>query len=203
MPPLRLGLFGGTFDPPHFGHLIVAQDAAEQLSLDRLLFVVAALPPHKLGENLAPAELRLQMVEEAVARNPLLGVSDVELTREGPSFSVDTLRHYRSELPEAELVFLMGVDQLAEFHEWQEPEAVGQLATLVAVARNGIDPQGMPPLDMPLGGRVDFHRIEVTRVDISSTGVREKVRSGRSIQYMVPREVRTIIESNRLYQDGS
>ena len=203
MPPQRLGLFGGTFDPPHFGHLIVAQDAAEQLSLDCLLFVVAALPPHKLGEDLAPADLRLQMVEEAVARNPLLGVSDVELTREGPSYSVDTLRHYRRELPETELIFLMGVDQLAEFHDWQEPEAVGQLATLVAVARSGIDPKEIPPLEMPHGGRVEFKQIQVTRVDISSTEVRDRVRSGRSIQYMVPREVRTIIESNRLYQDGS
>jgi len=203
VPPLRLGLFGGTFDPPHFGHLIVAQDAAERLSLDRLLFVVAALPPHKLGEDLAPSELRLQMVREAVARNSLLGVSDVELTREGPSYSVDTLRHYRSELPEAELIFLIGADQLAEFHEWQEPEAVGQLATLVAVARKGVYPQEVPPLDMPHGIRVEFKQIEVTRVDISSTEIRERVRSGRSIQYMVPREVRTIIESNRLYQDGS
>ena len=203
MPPQRLGLFGGTFDPPHFGHLIVAQDAAEQLSLDRLLFVVAALPPHKLGEDLAPADLRLRMVEEAVARNPLLGVSDVELTREGPSYSVDTLRHYRRELPETELIFLMGADQLAEFHEWQEPEAVGQLATLVAVARGGIDPRDMPPMALPRGVRVEFKQIEVTRIDISSTEVREKVRSGRSIQYMVPREVRTIIERNRLYQDGS
>jgi nicotinate-nucleotide adenylyltransferase len=203
VPPFRLGLFGGTFDPPHFGHLIAAQDAAEQLSLDRLLFVVAALPPHKVGEDLAPAATRLRMVEAAVARNHLLGVSDVELTREGPSYTVDTLRHYRTERPEAELVFLMGVDQLAEFHEWQEPEAVGHLATLVAMARNGIDPEALPPLDAPLGAKVDFRRILVTRVDISSTDVRRRVRSGRSIRYLVPRDVRTIIESDRLYQDGS
>jgi len=197
-----LGLFGGTFDPPHFGHLIVAQDAAEELSLDRLLLVVAARPPHKAGEELAPAAIRLQMVEAAVARNPMLGVSDVELTREGPSYTVDTLRHYRAEHPEAELTFLMGVDQLSEFHEWEEPETVGSLATLVAMAREGTDPQILSALDSTPGGGVQVRRIPVTRVDISSTEVRRRVRSGQSIQYMVPREVRKIIESNRLYQDG-
>jgi nicotinate-nucleotide adenylyltransferase len=203
VPSLRLGLFGGTFDPPHFGHLIVAQEAAETLCLDRLLLVVAAVPPHKSGARMTAASTRLEMVKAAVAGNPLLGVSDVELRREGPSYTVDTLRHFRAEYPEAELVFLMGVDQLAEFHEWQEPEAVAALARLVVMGRDGVDPAALPPLESPLEEGVSFGDLAVTRVDISSTEIRKRVRDGCSVRYLVPREVHTIIESNRLYQEGS
>jgi nicotinate-nucleotide adenylyltransferase len=203
VPSLRLGLFGGTFDPPHFGHLIVAQEAAETLHLDRLLFVVAAVPPHKVGVNMTAASTRLEMVKAAVAGNPLLGVSDVELNREGPSYTVDTLRHFRAQYPEAELIFLMGVDQLAEFHEWQEPETVADLAHLVVMGRGGIDPTTLPPLEPPLRQGVSFGEVAVTRVDISSTDIRKRVRDGCSIRYLVPWKVHTIIESNRLYQEGS
>jgi nicotinate-nucleotide adenylyltransferase len=203
VPFLRLGLFGGTFDPPHFGHLIVAQEAAERLELDRLLFVVAAVPPHKTGVKMTAASTRLEMVQAAVAGNPLFGVSDVELNREGPSYTVDTLRHFRAQYPETELTFLMGVDQLAEFHEWQEPETVADLAHLVVMGRGGIDPPNLPPLEPPLRKVVSFGELAVTRVDISSTEIRKRVRDGCSIRYHVPGEVRTIIESNRLYQEGS
>lgn len=200
MPSLRLGLFGGTFDPPHIGHLIVAQEVVEQLGLDRLLFVVAGLPPHKVDDVLSAATVRVEMARSAVEGNDSLGVSEVELAREGPTYTVDTLRHYRGEYPDAELFFIMGADQLAEFHDWQEPEAIMELATLVAMDREGVDPDSLSPMDLGGGVALDFRRIPVTRMDISSSEVRRRVRDRRSVEYMVPGEVRKIIERNRLYR---
>jgi len=200
---LRLGLFGGTFDPPHLGHLMVAQEVAERLSLDRLLLLVAGLPPHKLGELLSPPTIRVEMARAAVAGNPLFGVSEVELDREGPTYTVDTLRHFRVAHPDAELFFLLGADQLAEFHEWQEPEGIAGLVTLVAVGRDGVGPDQLPPVALGSGEELNFMSLHVTRVDISSSEVRARVREGRSIQYMVPEDVRRIIETHRLYRSIS
>ncbi len=203
MPSLRLGLFGGTFDPPHLGHLVVAQDVAERLSLDGLLFLVAGLPPHKRGEVLSPPSLRVEMARAAVAGNPLFNVSEVELDREGPTYTVDTLRHFRVVHPDAELFFLLGADQLAEFHEWQEPEGIAALVTLVVVGRDGVGPDQLPPVALGSGGELNFISLDVTRVDISSSEVRARVREGLSIEYLVPEEVRRIIETHRLYRSIS
>lgn len=200
MPSLRLGLFGGTFDPPHVGHLVVAQEVVERLSLDRILFLVAGLPPHKLGDVLSPPLLRAEMTRAAVADNPLFEVSEVELDRGGPTYTVDTLRHIRAAYPDAELYFLLGADQLAEFHEWQEPEGIAELATLVAVGRAGVDPDQLSPVDLGSGKGLTFMSLAVTRVDISSSEVRSRVREGRSIRYLVPEAVRRIIETHRLYR---
>lgn len=196
-PGRRLGLFGGTFDPPHTGHLIVATEAAEHLGLDRLLFVPAATPPHKTDRELTPADVRLEMVLAAVGDDPLLGVTDVELRREGPSYTVDTLRHFRDEKPDAELHFLTGVDQLAELDTWKEPEEVGRLARLAIMGRAGREPDRVDP-----GVEVAFEVVPVTRVDISSTRVRDRVRDGRSIRWLVPEPVRRIIEREALYLNG-
>jgi len=203
VPSLRLGLFGGTFDPPHLGHLVVAQDVAERLSLDGLLFLVAGLPPHKRGEVLSPPSLRVEMARAAVAGNPLFNVSEVELDREGPTYTVDTLRHFRVVHPDAEIFFLLGADQLAEFHEWQEPEGIAALVTLVVVGRDGVGPDQLPPVALGSGGELNFISLDVTRVDISSSEVRARVREGLSIRYLVPEEVRRIIETHRLYRSIS
>jgi len=203
VPSLRLGLFGGTFDPPHLGHLVVAQDVAERLSLDGLLFLVAGLPPHKRGEVLSPPSLRVEMARAAVAGNPLFNVSEVELDREGPTYTVDTLRHFRVVHPDAEIFFLLGADQLAEFHEWQEPEGIATLVTLVVVGRDGVGPDQLPPVALGSGGELNFISLDVTRVDISSSEVRARVREGLSIRYLVPEEVRRIIETHRLYRSIS
>ena len=200
MPPLRLGLFGGTFDPPHIGHLLVAQDVVEGLALDRLLFVPAGIPPHKEREDLTPAPIRLQMVKAAVQGNDTLGVSEVELGREGPSFTVDTLRHFRGMHPDGDLFFLMGADQVTEFQDWQDPEDVAELATLVAFTRDGAAPSTLSSKTLTSGAEVNFKQMPVTRIDISSTDIRERVEHGRSIQYLVPDDVRRIIESHRLYR---
>ncbi len=200
MPSLRLGLFGGTFDPPHYGHLLVAQEVVERLSLDRLLFLVAGLPPHKLGAVLSPPFIRVEMARAAVAENSFFGVSEVELDRDGPSYTVDTLRQLRATHPDSELFFLLGADQLAEFHEWQEPDEIAGLATLVAVGRDGVDPDHLSPVGLGSGRELEFMSLDVTRVDISSSEVRARVGDGRSIQYLVPEAVARIIETHRLYR---
>ena len=189
MPILRLGLFGGTFDPPHIGHLVVAQDVLEALDLDRILFVPARVPPHKAGRKISPAPRRLEMVRAMIRGNDSFEVTEVELRRSGPSFTVDTLAHFRETHPEAEIFFILGADQAASFDTWEEPERVARLATLAVMNRAGIGP---PP--------EGFLSVPVTRIDVSATEIRDRVRAGRSIRYLVPDAVREIIERNRLYQ---
>jgi len=172
----------------------------ERLSLDRILFLVAGLPPHKVGEVRSPPLIRAEMARAAVAGNPLFGVSEVELDREGPTYTVDTLRHFRAAHPDAELFFLLGADQLAEFHEWQEPKGIAGLATLVAVGRDGVDPGQLPSVDLGTGEVLKFLSFSMTRMDISSSEVRKRVKTGRSIQYLVPEAVRKLIETHRLYR---
>lgn len=200
MGSLRLGLLGGTFDPPHVGHLLVAQEAYEQLSLDRVLFVVSGRPPHKIGEVVTVPELRAEMTRGAVAGNPVFEMSEAEFHREGPTYTVDTLRHFRAIHPESELFFILGVDQLAEFHGWHEPEEILRLATLVAVAREGVVPDGLPVRELHDGQGVDYVPLTIPRLDISSSEIRTRIRAGRSARYLVPDATRRIIETQCLYR---
>jgi nicotinate-nucleotide adenylyltransferase len=143
------------------------------------------------------------MARAAVGGNPRLGVSDVELGRDGPSFTVDTLRHFRREQPDAELFFLLGADQLAEFHEWREPSEIADLATIVAVGRGGVVPVAVPPVELEEGTFLEIRTLSLPRVDLSSSLIRDRIREGRSIRYMVPDDVRRIIETHRLYRPTS
>lgn len=200
MAALRLGILGGTFDPPHMGHLLVAQEAVDRFSLSWLLFLVAKRPPHKDDEPLSPPRIRAELTRAALADHPTFRVSDVEFGREGPSYTVDTLRHFRAEHPDAEIFFILGADQLAEFHEWKEPEEILALATLVAVARDGATPMGVAGATLPSGRPMEFETLDIPRVDISATEIRRRVASGRTIRYMVPDAVNDIIERYRLYR---
>src|SRR5262245_36348699 len=130
----RTGVFGGTFDPPHLGHLIVAQDVVEKLALDRLLLVPAALPPHTPDSEPAPAALRARMVEAAIGNHPRIQMSPIELDRPGPSYTVDTLRALRESSPGDELFLVIGADQLRSFSSWRSPEEVSRLARLVVIS---------------------------------------------------------------------
>ena len=179
---------------------MVAQEVAEALDLERIVFIPARVPPHKESREITAPEVRLEMVREAARGNDLFSVSEVELDREGPSFTVDTLRHFRAEEGDAELCFIMGADQVAEFATWQDPEIVAELARLVAMSREGTDPEQDTPLVLPSGAPVTFERVDVTRIDISSTDIRERVRGGRSIRYLVPDGVRRVIEDRQLYR---
>lgn len=191
----RLGVFGGTFDPPHIGHLIVARDAAEALGLDRLLLVPAARPPHKDVAAGTPARLRLEMVQAAVGDDPLLAVSEVEVDRPGPSYAVDTLRQLQVQHPQSDLFLIIGADQWRELAGWKDPQALAELATIAVMARQGEDPA---PLDPGVG--VACTPVPVRRVDVSSSDVRARVRAGRSIRDLVPDKVRAIIEREALYR---
>ncbi|MCI0436110.1 MAG: nicotinate-nucleotide adenylyltransferase [Gemmatimonadetes bacterium] len=185
-----MGLFGGTFDPPHAGHLIAAQDAIASLGLDRVVFIPAAVPPHKREHALTPAEVRAAMVKAAIAGDARFALDDIELQRSGPSYTVDTLIAYGSRHPGASLFLLMGVDQYAEMHTWRRPDEIRRLATLAVLDRAG----------EPVTPGPGVVRVPVTRIDISSTGIRERVRQRRPIRYLVPDAVGALIDAQRLYR---
>jgi len=188
----KLGVLGGTFDPPHHGHLIVASDALEVLGLDRILLVPAAEPPHKPGSVFASGGQRLAMLQSAVAGDDRFVVEEMELERRGPSYTVDTLRALRAREPDAELIFLLGIDQFRAFGRWRQPDQVAVLARLGVLSRAG----EVPDLSGPWGAV----GVPVTRVDISSTEIRRRVAGGLQVRYHVPEAVRRIIEREGLYR---
>lgn len=189
---MRVGLFGGTFDPPHVGHLLAAVDAYEALGLDRLVFVPAGQQPLKVGQESAPPADRMAMVESMIAGDGRFGADPIEIERHGLSFTVDTLAAYRSRPEVSELFFLVGADVLASFHRWREPERVQALATLV-VLRRAHHGMLLPP---GVEGRV----LETRRVDVSSTEVRARVCAGRSIRGFVPASVEAYVTAAGLYR---
>jgi len=200
---MRIGVFGGTFDPPHTGHVAVAEDARAHLDLDRVLLVPAHVSPFKTGESgITDPELRLRMTKAAVRGIPGLSVDRIELDREPPSFTVDTLRGLRKRTPDAELLLLLGADQWASFARWKDPEEIARLAEIVVMAREGTDPAGIDPGFEP-GSEVPWSPLDVRRVDVSSTEVRQRVREGRSIEDLVPAAVARLIEENELYRAAS
>ena len=186
---MKLGVFGGTFDPPHLGHLIAAQEIHARLGLDRLLLVPAAVPPHKRDREVSPGAVRLEMLRAAVAGDERFEVSDMELRREGPSYTVDTLRELARLHPDATLFLAIGADQLAEFDTWRAPDEIRRLATLAAFARSGQPVPEEPPA----------RRVEVPAIHLSSTEVRRRVAAGEPIRYMVPRDVESVIRREGLY----
>lgn len=192
---MRLGVYGGTFDPPHLGHLAAASDACDLLRLDRLLWIPAAVHPLKGGRVRTPPQLRMEMVRAAIAGDPRFAADDLELRRRGPSYTVDTLRQLRARHPEAEIFFLTGADNLAELPRWREPDEIARIATLAIVTREGER--------LPDGAPYPGVHVPVARVDVSSTAVRRRVAEGRTIRYLVPEAVRAVIERERLYRDHS
>ena len=183
----RLGVLGGTFDPPHVGHRVVAQDVHEALGLDRLLVVPAPRPPHR-GAVL-PAEDRLALTRLAFEGDDRIEVSDVDFQRDGPSYTVDTLEQVRREREPVELWCVIGADQLRELHEWREPRRILALARLAVMSRGG---------DLPrpgeAGADLEFRPVPVTRVELSSTRIRERLEAGLSVRYLVPDAVRGPLE---------
>ena len=199
---MRLGIFGGTFDPPHVGHLLAASDVFEQLALDRLLFVPAAVQPLKASRTTALGVHRLAMVRLTIGPDPRFGVDSVELDREGLSYSVDTLREFARQFPSAELFFLVGADVLSTFAQWRDPHTVLELATLAVMTRraeNGThELDDTISLDAELARRMT--RVATRRFDVSSTEIRERVRAGRSIHGFVTDAVAEYIGSHGLYR---
>ena len=194
----RTLLFGGTFDPVHSAHLILAESAADELGVDRVYFIPSGLPPHKQGGELSPAADRVRMVERAIADNPRFALSRIEVDREGESYSIDTIREVRSATAGGGRPYLLiGSDSLLDLHLWKDPEEILAEADLVVAARPGYEKE---EASGHLRGR--FRVLRSPRFTLSATLVREKVRSGESIRYMVPDSVRHYNEENKLYSRG-
>ena len=189
---MRLGLLGGSFDPPHIGHLLAAIDAFEGLELDRLVFVPAAVQPLKAGKASASAAQRLEMVRQLVLGDPRFTVDPIETERGGVSFSVDTVAAYSQRNPSAELFFLVGADVVGSFESWREPDRIAALATIVVVDR-GDDPSKP-------AGRLPVRHLRTRRIDVSSTEIRERVKAGQSIHGFTTPAVADYIAATGLYR---
>jgi nicotinate-nucleotide adenylyltransferase len=194
----HVGLFGGTFDPPHYGHLVAAQEAHWRLDLERVLFLPARQNPLKRGEAASSVEARIAMVERAIAGDPRFELSRLDLDRPGPSFTVDLLRGLAA--PKQELFFLVGADVLAELPRWHAPLEILELTTLVVVNRPGAALPDLAELEGRLPGAARHVRlIQSPGVDISSSDLRARVTAGQPIRYLTPPGVERYILDHRLY----
>jgi nicotinate-nucleotide adenylyltransferase len=196
----RIGLFGGTFDPPHNGHLAVARDVADALALDRVLWIPAGEPPHKSGDEVTAATLRLEMVRAATAGHSVFDVSEAEVDRGGPSYTVDTLRSLRGTFPDALLFFIIGADEYRALESWRAPEQVLDLAHLAVMDRDGARAADEVP---DVRGADSVHFVRVGRIDISSTEIRRHVAAGHDVTDFVPAAVAAIIGREGLYAGRS
>jgi nicotinate-nucleotide adenylyltransferase len=201
---MNLGVLGGTFDPPHIGHLMLAEEARLALSLGRVLFVPAGDPWRKVGRELSPPEHRLAMVRLAVGADPNYAVSTLEIEREGPSYTVETLTALHEQLPaDSELFFIVGQDSLADLPNWRQPQRIISLARLAVAARAAWESAQADALEKEVPGisqRLVW--LNMPRIDISSTAVRQRVRQGQSIRYWVPPPVEEYIRQHGLYLGG-
>ncbi len=196
----RLGILGGTFDPIHIGHLIMAEEVRARLSLQQVVFVPAQVSPLKLGDSSAPPERRLRMVELAIRDNPHFAVSRIDLDRQGPSFTVDTLRAIRGACgADVELFFILGTDSLGSLKAWRSPQDILRLARLVAVSRPSylVDVRALER-DLPGISKVT-DLVTTVEIGVSSTDIRARVAQGLSIRYLVPTAVETYLREHQLY----
>lgn len=194
---MRVGIFGGTFDPPHVGHLVVAQDAAEALRLDRLFWVPARRSPFKSEGEASEAGLRLRLVARAIQDHPIFQLWSGELDRPEPSYTVDTVEAFRASYPGADLFLLLGTDQWRSFHRWKRPDRIAELASICVLGREVSDPETEAP-----PGRHEARRLPSRRIDISSTEIRKRLRQGRSVRYLVTDAVHREIAEHGLYAEA-
>ncbi len=196
-----LGIFGGTFDPIHLGHLLAAETARDALGLDRVIFVPAGAPWHRQSAPNASVADRLAMARLAVSSNPVFAVSSVDADRAGPTYTVDTLRLLQQEYPAARLMFLMGDDALAQVPRWRTPAAMVALADLAVLSRPDSPPFDLLPL-RALVPDIDQHvrRVAMPLIGISATAIRQRVAEGRSIRYWTPDSVAAYIAEHALYR---
>ncbi|MFH0983553.1 MAG: nicotinate-nucleotide adenylyltransferase [Planctomycetota bacterium] len=201
----RVGLYGGSFNPVHLGHLIVARSVAEKLELARVIFLPSAAPPHKEGECLIEPHHRAEMVRLAIAGEKLFDFSDFDLAREGPSYTIETITDFQQTLPaDTELFWIIGADWLMELDTWYKAAELVDACTIVTAARPGWERPDLSALSAKLSeaqvAKLREHILETPRIDVSATDIRSRVAAGKSIRYLVPDSVQTYIEMFRLYQ---
>jgi nicotinate-nucleotide adenylyltransferase len=199
---VKLGIFGGTFNPPHIGHLILAETAADSLGLDRVYFTPAADPPHKVGQPRAGVNHRLRMVELAIGGNPRFQLSRMDIDRPGPHYTADTVQLFQEQHPGAELYFLMGSDSLRDLLDWHRPQDLVAACYLVVMSR----PVVPPDMDLLFGALPDLRHkliyIHSPEIEISSTNIVARLQHGQSVRYRLPENVQEYIQAHGLYQSS-
>ena len=203
---MRIGVFGGTFDPVHLGHLILAEQGREQARLDEVWFVPAAEPPHKRGRRLTPFRQRVEMLQLAVAGHPAFRVDELEADRPGPSFTAETLDELSRRHPGHEWLLLVGSDTLADLPTWYDPAGVVRRAGLVVMTRPGTAVPAAGQLHATLGLPADvpvrLQVVEAPLVAVASSDLRRRAAEGRSVRYLVPRAVECYLTEKGLYRDA-
>lgn len=189
---MRTGLFGGTFNPIHNGHVSLAQGAKEQLKLDRVIFIPAFIPPHKSSNELADAGDRFRMIELAIAGRPGFEISRFEIEKEAKSYSIETLKYFKASYPEdAEFFFLIGADALKGLSDWKDIDKAFELCKFAVCNRPGFQEDSRYP---------DIEKIDIADVDISSTQIRKRIKKGESIKGLLPQTVESYIKEKNLYK---
>lgn len=188
---MKIGILGGTFNPVHIGHLILAEEAREKLGLEKIIFVPANLPPHKDNGNIAEAGVRLKMLKVAIKGNKHFGVSDAEIKRQGRSYTIDTIREFKQKYPLDELYFIIGSDLLKYLEEWKDLNEINKMVKFIAATRPGYPLEKIPSYIQTLGIRA---------VDISGFEVRRCIQEDKSFRYLVPEAVFNFINQKRLYK---
>ena len=197
---MKIGILGGTFNPPHLGHLAIAQEAHAQLGLDKVVLMPVFLPPHKELSDDPGAEARYELCRLAVAKDERFAVSRIELDRGGPSYTVDTLRQIHAGSPGDDLTFIVGGDVAQGLPSWREPEALLDLATIAVAEREGIRRHDIAERVSALPGAHRLVFFDFPRMDISSSSIRRRVREGRPIRYLVPDDVARLIGARGYYR---
>ncbi len=202
-PPRRIGVFGGTFDPPHLGHLWLASLAADTLNLDRVLFMPAAQPPHKGGLIISRPSDRLLMTRLAINPNPTFELSGLEMERPGPSYTIDSVAELKRLHPDTDLYLIMAADSLAQIDTWREPDRLLEEIEWAVGPRPGVALPDRSSLGQRFGDRASrLHLLEGPSLDVSSSEIRRRVAAGDTIRYLVPRDVEELIIDRGLYRRG-
>ncbi len=201
----RVGLFGGSFDPIHNGHLFVANAIAERFELEKIIFLPSAQPPHKETSQLTPSTHRARMVQLAVADTPLFDYSDFDMSRTGPTYTIDTVNHFRKELGESvRLFWIIGADWLAEIHTWKHIDQLADACQIVTAARSKSQELDWSQLRLVLTEeqliQLESGIVETPLIDASSTNIRQRLRKGLSVQSDLPKPVCDYIEANEIYR---
>ena len=188
---MKVGILGGTFNPVHIGHLILAEEAREKLGLGKIIFVPANLPPHKDNGDIADAGKRLEMLKLAVKGNKHFGVSDIEIKRQGRSYTIDTIREFKKKYPSEELYFIIGSDLLKYLDAWKDLNEINKMVKFVAATRPGYPLESIPSY---------IETLKIRAVDVSGFEVRECIKENKSFRYLVPEAVFNFINKKKLYK---